>query len=267
MQQFNNHNLHGASNYEYEDRKVKKNGFYTPLNDATRFCTVCSSYVQEKTKHCGSCNRCVHKFDHHCNENIALIFNCINVVVDPFAIAFIVDLAFYHLWLRLKKITTYEHILQKRAIKEQRELEKERIKFQKERQKIQNQIQNSPFFKNNAQADQPAQNEYENSDINTQNDMNNSQQSDNQEKSKVQEQSIQNAGQITQISDILNTQKSNNVIEFSEPSELNRTSTQNIQLQTNQKKNVQKNIQQKVLNKYENKDDILQIISNENEQN
>lgn len=45
------------------------------------------------------------------NENIALIFNCINVVVDPFAISFIVDLTFYHLWLRLKKITTYEHIL------------------------------------------------------------------------------------------------------------------------------------------------------------
>ena len=29
-------------------------------------CTVCSTHVKERTKHCGQCNRCVDRFDHHC---------------------------------------------------------------------------------------------------------------------------------------------------------------------------------------------------------
>lgn len=30
------------------------------------FCTVCDKYVEERTKHCGACNRCCFEFDHHC---------------------------------------------------------------------------------------------------------------------------------------------------------------------------------------------------------
>ena len=29
-------------------------------------CLICKVYVQEKTKHCGPCNRCTEEFDHHC---------------------------------------------------------------------------------------------------------------------------------------------------------------------------------------------------------
>ena len=30
------------------------------------YCNICTVYVQERTKHCGPCNRCCSKFDHHC---------------------------------------------------------------------------------------------------------------------------------------------------------------------------------------------------------
>jgi hypothetical protein len=32
----------------------------------TLYCTICTKYVQERTKHCASCNRCCSNFDHHC---------------------------------------------------------------------------------------------------------------------------------------------------------------------------------------------------------
>ena len=31
------------------------------------YCNICKCYVQENTKHCGPCNRCCERFDHHCN--------------------------------------------------------------------------------------------------------------------------------------------------------------------------------------------------------
>ena len=31
------------------------------------YCNICKVYVQERTKHCGPCNRCCSEFDHHCN--------------------------------------------------------------------------------------------------------------------------------------------------------------------------------------------------------
>ena len=30
------------------------------------YCSICLAYVQERTKHCGPCNRCCSQFDHHC---------------------------------------------------------------------------------------------------------------------------------------------------------------------------------------------------------
>ena len=31
-----------------------------------QFCSVCKGPVEERTKHCGNCNRCTDEFDHHC---------------------------------------------------------------------------------------------------------------------------------------------------------------------------------------------------------
>ena len=30
------------------------------------YCNICNVYVNERTKHCGQCNRCCADFDHHC---------------------------------------------------------------------------------------------------------------------------------------------------------------------------------------------------------
>ena len=34
--------------------------------DYQYYCQICRTHVQERTKHCGDCNRCVSMFDHHC---------------------------------------------------------------------------------------------------------------------------------------------------------------------------------------------------------
>ena len=52
------------------------------------YCVICDAYVQERTKHCGPCNRCCGEFDHHCNwlnncigrANYKLFFRLIIVV-------------------------------------------------------------------------------------------------------------------------------------------------------------------------------------------
>ena len=35
--------------------------------DLHLWCQLCSTYVNESSKHCGACNRCTYEFDHHCN--------------------------------------------------------------------------------------------------------------------------------------------------------------------------------------------------------
>lgn len=47
-------------------RELIKKGVTPEKQTLTLFCQVCESYVHERTKHCGSCNRCVELFDHHC---------------------------------------------------------------------------------------------------------------------------------------------------------------------------------------------------------
>ena len=39
-------------------------------------CQICDAHVNNRTKHCGDCNRCVAVFDHHCKW----LNNCIGVL-------------------------------------------------------------------------------------------------------------------------------------------------------------------------------------------
>lgn len=47
---------------------------------------------------------------------------------DPFIIVFLVDLILYHIWLKYKNLTTYDHIMLKR---EQEEEKQRNINFNK----------------------------------------------------------------------------------------------------------------------------------------
>jgi palmitoyltransferase len=55
------------------------------------YCHICQSYLSdEKSKHCGSCNRCCSGFDHHCkwlnncvgDENYSkfIVFTCLSLL-------------------------------------------------------------------------------------------------------------------------------------------------------------------------------------------
>ena len=52
-------------NVVYE-RKMRKLGQEVVDADLEYFCDVCDSFVSDRSKHCGDCNRCVDLFDHHC---------------------------------------------------------------------------------------------------------------------------------------------------------------------------------------------------------
>ncbi|CAI2373842.1 unnamed protein product [Moneuplotes crassus] len=49
-----------------KSRELMSKGIIPEKGKLTFFCQVCESYVSERSKHCGSCNRCVENFDHHC---------------------------------------------------------------------------------------------------------------------------------------------------------------------------------------------------------
>jgi len=48
-----------------EEKRCRATGeiFQTKLR---HFCVLCNTHVMGRTKHCGTCNRCVDTFDHHC---------------------------------------------------------------------------------------------------------------------------------------------------------------------------------------------------------
>lgn len=148
-----------------------------PQDLFSKYCQWCKCHVQEKSKHCGRCNRCTKDFDHHClwlnncigsrnyiyffgliwtkmvHTVIILVFD-IYIIIMLFATdlrdtsildppimkaklvvlcccmmytipltAFLVHLCFYHIWLKIVNMSTYEHILQIR----QKQKEKDRI--------------------------------------------------------------------------------------------------------------------------------------------
>ena len=56
----------------FEEDKAKTNR----LGKLLKFsCDLCEMRIQDHSKHCKSCNRCCHKFDHHCNW----LNNCVGV--------------------------------------------------------------------------------------------------------------------------------------------------------------------------------------------
>lgn len=120
------------------------------------FCEICRIYVNEQTKHCGKCNRCVNTFDHHCkwvnncigqpnykwflglisslqistmttlaacitvmlttHEFYTIVLLLINTLLNSIIGIFNGYLICFHIYIRCKKITTYEYLILKRRI-------------------------------------------------------------------------------------------------------------------------------------------------------
>ncbi|CAG9317691.1 unnamed protein product [Blepharisma stoltei] len=151
---------------------IKKGNFFDKSISKT-VCTICCCSVSPNSKHCGSCNRCVDGFDHHCKwlnncignqnykkfilllvcidinmpilvgfgikslctyfndteiykERLSDLFGCSNEALFLFftfttiseallVITYDSYLIGYHAWLKWKGITTYQHILIKKA--------------------------------------------------------------------------------------------------------------------------------------------------------
>ena len=62
------------------ERYCKMTNQEFPEEQYDRFCQWCESHVQDKSKHCGKCNRCTSNFDHHC----PWLNNCIGGRNYPF---------------------------------------------------------------------------------------------------------------------------------------------------------------------------------------
>ena len=50
----------------YQEREARMSSQSFPYQLYSRICSICTTHVELKTKHCGHCNRCVADFDHHC---------------------------------------------------------------------------------------------------------------------------------------------------------------------------------------------------------
>ena len=71
---------------------------------AVYYCTVCRSYVEKSSKHCGQCDRCIHGFDHHCKW----LNNCIGLTNYKNFIVLLITVLVYELVL-----VVYESVLSK----------------------------------------------------------------------------------------------------------------------------------------------------------
>ncbi|CAD8194159.1 unnamed protein product [Paramecium octaurelia] len=139
-----------------QEIKCKQKGkeFQTEIKS---YCLVCQAHVQDKTKHCWSCNKCVSLFDHHCiwlnncvgDQNYSyffvlvislvtfkifklvldanLLYNAVDlqilvyicIVIDPPVLIILIYLLSMHLYFKYKQITTYEYIKSKQEKKQQ----------------------------------------------------------------------------------------------------------------------------------------------------
>ena len=132
--------------------------FYIPTQGTMRvykFCTTCLFFRTPTMVHCGRCNKCVQKFDHHClwlnncigKENYKEFFMLVNFVffnvlfgiytnVNLFIkiqnnwryflavqillllviLFFVCWLLLFHIWINLKQTTTYGYIKNKRLV-------------------------------------------------------------------------------------------------------------------------------------------------------
>ncbi|CAG9330227.1 unnamed protein product [Blepharisma stoltei] len=150
--------------------------------DAVNYlCTICKNYVTETSKHCGSCDRCVDRFDHHCkwlnncigkhnykqfiilivlleiNLSILIVFEIsiidkwkthglnkskeivqtdvsfiiADIIINASILLFNGYLIGFHIFLKFKKMTTYDFI-QQRRIKKKKEIQPEMQPFEGE---------------------------------------------------------------------------------------------------------------------------------------
>ncbi|CAG9335932.1 unnamed protein product [Blepharisma stoltei] len=87
-------------------------------------CNSCNLHVKTQSRHCHQCNRCVENFDHHCkwlNNDIGsknyIYFVMLIAIYTIFSVMVLIWLAYliiFHIWIKIKGITTYEFILKKR---------------------------------------------------------------------------------------------------------------------------------------------------------
>ncbi|CAD8123757.1 unnamed protein product [Paramecium sonneborni] len=120
------------------------------------YCLVCQAHVQDKTKHCWNCNKCVSKFDHHCiwlnncvgdqnysyffilvislvalkifklSQDLQLLYMQTNfqiliyicIAVDPPVFIVLAYLLSMHLYFKYKNISTYDYIKSKKDSKD-----------------------------------------------------------------------------------------------------------------------------------------------------
>lgn len=48
------------------ERKARLDRKYFDTKSYNQVCTICKTHVLDHSKHCGRCDRCVNRFDHHC---------------------------------------------------------------------------------------------------------------------------------------------------------------------------------------------------------
>ena len=58
-------------------------------------CQICDTHVNNRTKHCGDCNRCVAIFDHHCKW----LNNCIGILNYKYFFSLVVVYLLHQLYL------------------------------------------------------------------------------------------------------------------------------------------------------------------------